>query len=241
MQAVILGSGFTGPVLKEYIHSQNKDSQVFESSRQTGKDFIFDSLKPETWKNIPKADYVFWLFPAEDLKQSTDLFEFLRSSVSEKIIICSSTGFFKTTQEDERVTEETPINLEKERPAIEESLRERGASIVHAAGIYGKDRHPIKWLKAGRVGPSKKFVNFIHVEDLAQFLWKAAESFTPASRWIASDGHPSRWTELAEHWQISNDCPPSKRTSKYVDPTHSIQALNIQLAFPSVKDAPIPS
>ena len=67
------------------------------------------------------------------------------------------------------IDESAPIDCSKARVQGEEFLREtRGAIVLRVAGIYGPGRSPYDWLKTGRVAVSRKYVNLIHVEDLAE-------------------------------------------------------------------------
>ena len=74
------------------------------------------------------------------------------------------------------IDESAPIDLTKPRVQGEEYLRnEHGAIVLRVAGIYGPGRNPLDWIRQGRVGPSRKYVNLIHVEDLAAICLAALE------------------------------------------------------------------
>ena len=68
--------------------------------------------------------------------------------------------------------------------------------MLRVAGIYGPDRNPLNWIRQGRVGPSRKYVNLIHVEDLAAICLAAVKKGTPGEVYNVSDGQPHTWNEI---------------------------------------------
>lgn len=98
------------------------------------------------------------------------------------------------------IDESAPIDLSKPRVQGEEFLRKECAAIVlRVAGIYGPNRNPIDWLRTGRVGPSRKYVNLIHVEDLAAICLAALARGTPGEVYNVSDGIPRTWADICRH------------------------------------------
>lgn len=238
---LILGSGYTGPFLRNYIQSQEPDSKIYESSRiEDKKEVVFNLQDESTWSNLPHAKKAFLLFAIDDSEIAQKFFD---SNIEKlgRLVLCSSTGFFITTFPDQEVTEKTALDLSNKRAAAEESLRLKGAIVVHASGIYGPKRSPVDWLETGRVSPSDKFVNLIHVEDLCQFLYQAVLAGNPSDRYIASDNHPMRWKDIS--LKIEKDYgfefntqtnTQTKRSSKQVRNQKSIEKLNIYLKYPNV-------
>jgi nucleoside-diphosphate-sugar epimerase len=95
------------------------------------------------------------------------------------------------------IDETSVINVDLPRVQGEEYLRtHHGGIILRVAGIYGPNRNPVQWIRQGRVGPSTKFVNLIHVEDLAQLCLLALKCGQPGDIYNISDGHPRRWAEI---------------------------------------------
>ena len=81
------------------------------------------------------------------------------------------------------IDETAPIDYTKPRVQGEEFLRtECGAIVLRVAGIYGPGRHPYDWITSGRVGLSDKYVNLIHVEDLAAICKAALQCGIPVRR-----------------------------------------------------------
>jgi nucleoside-diphosphate-sugar epimerase len=90
----------------------------------------------------------------------------------------------------------------------EEYLREHhGAIVLRVAGIYGPGRNPLDWIRQGRVGPSRKYVNLIHVEDLVVICLQALEKGKPGEIYNVSDGTPRTWDEICatakERWGVT--------------------------------------
>ncbi len=105
----------------------------------------------------------------------------------------------------------------------EEYLRKQhGAIVLRVAGIYGPGRNPLDWIRQGRVGPSRKYVNLIHVEDLAAICLLALEQGKPGEAYNVSDGQPHTWNEICvtaqQRWGVTagaakEDHSPGKRIS----------------------------
>ena len=90
------------------------------------------------------------------------------------------------------------------------------------AGIYGPGRNPLDWIRQGRVGPSRKYVNLIHVEDLAGICLAVIEKGKPGEAYNVSDGTPRTWNEICatsqQRWGVTTaaahkDSAPGKRIS----------------------------
>jgi nucleoside-diphosphate-sugar epimerase len=90
------------------------------------------------------------------------------------------------------------------------------------AGIYGPGRNPLDWIRQGRVGPSRKYVNLVHVEDLAAICLFALDKGKPGETYNVSDGTPRTWDEICataqQRWGINaaaanKDTSPGKRIS----------------------------
>jgi nucleoside-diphosphate-sugar epimerase len=95
------------------------------------------------------------------------------------------------------IDETAPLDLDKPRVKGEEFLRTQcGAIVLRVAGIYGPGRHPYQWIKSGRVGLSDKYVNLIHVEDLAAICLAALEHGVSGAIYNVSDGMPRTWREI---------------------------------------------
>ena len=97
------------------------------------------------------------------------------------------------------VEETASVDLTKPRVQGEELLRTSYEAIVlRVAGIYGLGRDPAEWIKTGRVKRSQKYVNLIHVEDLALTCLAALAHGEPGNVYNVSDGNPRTWMEICK-------------------------------------------
>ncbi len=92
---------------------------------------------------------------------------------------------------------------------------------MRVAGIYGPGRNPVEWIRTGRVNRSRKYVNLIHVEDLASSCLAALKLAEPGGIYNVSDGNPRTWMEICQvveqRWDIrSVDAQETDSTGKRV-------------------------
>lgn len=206
---IILGSGYTARfvwplALRHYAHA-------FATSREPNKKLHhvapeqrirFDLTKPDTWRNIPGEADLLWCFPAappELVKQ----FAGAAQVSARRLVVLGSTSAYDVGNSQEYpppwINESAPIDLTKPRVQGEEFLRsDCGAIVLRIVGIYGPGRNPIDWIKTGRVGPSRKYVNLIHVEDLAAICLAALEHGKPGDAYNVSDGAPRTWRDICD-------------------------------------------
>lgn len=214
----ILGAGYTARFLlplaaRHYARvlatSRDPDRQLnyLAPDRRIG----FDLTQRETWKHIPTETDLLWCFPAmpHDLVRE---FAATLAPPSRRLVVLSSTSAYKIGASAEYpppwIDETAPIDLTKPRVQSEEFLRtDCGAIVLRVAGIYGPGRNPLDWIRTGRVSPSRKFVNLIHVEDLASVCLAALEQGKAGEAYNVSDGTPRAWNEIChvarERWNIS--------------------------------------
>ncbi len=245
-RALILGSGYSGKVLQGLL----KDSydEVICTRRSLGDGaIVFDLSRPETWQSLPPVEATFWMFPCEP-KDLVEKFLSEKSPSLGRLVCVGTTSSYRVSEEGETVVENSPVHVEDSRVQGELVAIKYGARIVRSAGIYGPSRDPRRWVIDGRVGPSPKLVNFIHVQDLAAILLASAERGLAGRVYLAADGRPQRWDELIAQWQrefgiapISSSNPqasprgPGLRTSKRVDSQGTLTELGVTLLFPDVQ------
>ena len=238
---LILGYGYTGQVLKEKIYEQYPQANVYSTSRTQKEHIFFDLEDEESWSNLPREiDMCFWTFPAQPLNL-VEKFLSLYSHQIRKIVAIGTTRAFITRIDDEVVTEDTLLDLKMERVQGENLIRKNNGIVVYASGIYGPHRNPIDWVKKGRIGKSKKFLNLIHVEDLCEILLSAAHRGREGAIYIASDGKPERWSDLIDQWEAEQEMTfpeltssTSAKKSKNIQSLKTLNELQVQLKFPSV-------
>ena len=207
-QLVVLGSGYTGLVLHKTGTSQGR--AVYTTSRNPVNNLAgipseqrirFDLEQPSTWLNIPEAADLIWCFPATPLEQ-VRAFARRLDAPPRRLVVLGSTSAYdvpgqSTGYPPPWIDESAPIDLTKLRVQGEEFLRKNcGAIVLRVAGIYGPGRNPLDWIKQGRVGPSRKYVNLIHVEDLAAICLLALDKGRPGEAYNVSDGQLHTWNEI---------------------------------------------
>jgi nucleoside-diphosphate-sugar epimerase len=187
----------------------------------------FDLEQPSTWGNIPAVADLIWCFPATPLEQ-VQAFALTLDAPARRMVVLGSTSAYDTPSQSIEypppwIDESAPIDLTKQRVQGEEYLRNKlGAIVLRVAGIYGPGRNPLDWVKQGRVSPSRKYVNLIHVEDLAAICLLALENGKPGEVYNVSDGTPRTWKDICvaaqQRWGVAaaegkKDGSPGKRIS----------------------------
>jgi hypothetical protein len=223
---IILGSGYTARFL--WPLTSDRAPGVFATSRTpeqhlghvpANQRLRFDLSQPDTWADIPQDADLLWCFPATPLNLVAQFSERLKGQ-SRRLVLLASTSAYDLGDSREYpppwIDETAPIDLTKSRVQGEEHLRkELGAVVLRVAGIYGPDRNPIDWIRRGRVGPSRKFVNLIHVEDLAAICLLALERGTAGEAYNVSDGQPRMWEDICrtaeQRWNVR---PPHTATTQ---------------------------
>jgi hypothetical protein len=215
---VILGSGYSGRFLVPLALRQHK--RVFATSRNPDRHLStlppdrrihFDLERPATWTNLPDTADLIWCFPAAPVEQ-VQAFAMSLGAPPRRIVVLGSTSAYDVGDSREYpppwIEETAPIDLSRPRVQGEEFLRNECAAIVlRVAGIYGPGRNPLDWIRQGRIGPSVKYVNLIHVEDLASICLAALERGKPGEIYNVSDGVPHTWNEICataqERWGVT--------------------------------------
>ncbi|MDP3091621.1 MAG: hypothetical protein Q8N04_13150 [Nitrospira sp.] len=243
---VILGSGYTARFLWPLV--ADRSLMVYATSRAPEEhlDHVppahrlrFDLSQHDTWGNIPHDADLLWCFPATPL----DLVRQFAASLSgsaRRLVVLGSTSAYDTgvshAYPPPWIDETAPIDLTKPRVQGEEHLRlKHGAIVLRVAGIYGPGRNPLDWIRTGRVGPTRKYVNLIHVEDLAAICLAAVERGTPGEVYNVSDGQPRTWEAICETMMGPDACRAAdnatqKETGKRIVSTKFPRDAGLQLA-----------
>ncbi len=251
---VILGTGYTG----RWIHrlAVEESRPVLAGSRrpeQHLRDLAptarvhFDLDNPATWSALPPDADLIWTFPAAPLEQ---VHAFAKAShcALRRVVVLGSTSAYDRGDETAMdvppwIDESSPVNADLLRVQGEEYLRTRhGAIILRVAGIYGPHRNPVEWIRQGRVGPTHKFVNLIHVEDLARLCLLALASGGAGHSYNISDGHPRRWadicSEVSMRWGIvSPQAASPGGQGKRICNRKAVEELGYTLRHPDLYDA----
>ena len=215
---VVLGSGYIGRVLHRMgtsagrtVHATSRDPLNNLPGIPSEQCLRFDLEQPSTWLNIPMGADLIWCFPATPLKQVQAFPRSLDAPPRRIIVLGSTSAYDAPSQSTEYpppwIDESAPIDLTKPRVQGEEYLRnDLGAIVLRVAGIYGPGRNPLDWIRQGRVSPSRKYVNLIHVEDLAAICLAALDRGQPGEVYNVSDGQPHTWNEVCataqQRWSV---------------------------------------
>jgi hypothetical protein len=237
----ILGSGYTAKFLLPL--AERRYGHVFATSRDpvrhlghlpSDQRVHFDLAKPETWTNIPRDTDLIWCFPAipVDLIQK---FSEEASLTTRRVVVLGSTSAYDTEDATDYpppwIDETAVIDVSKPRVQGEEWLRAHCYSVVlRVAGIYGPGRSPITWMETGRVRPSRKYVNLIHVEDLATACLAALRHAQPGEAYNVSDGVPRTWNEICgrmEQHSVSMTVDQFARPGKRISNARLMELLQM--------------
>ena len=204
---IILGAGYTGRVIYAQATAQGVPALVTSRTPDHHLEFAapchrlhFDLEREDTWQNLPLGCDVIWCFPAMPL---TAVSSFAGAVLRDegRIVVLGSTSAYEMSMinSDSVLDESAPIDRTRPRVMGEEYLRtERGAIVLRVAGIYGPGRNVLDWIRRGKVGPSPRYVNLVHVEDVAAICLAALADGRAGDVYNVSDGHPRRWSEICE-------------------------------------------
>ena len=203
---VILGSGYLARFmlfLTDFYHNvlhTSRDPEHHLTWLPQTQRLRFDLNETDTWSHIPSDADLLWCFPASPLPAVQHFASHINAPSRPLVVLGSTSAYDAGITHDYPppwIDETAPLDLEKPRVQGEEFLRaECGAIVLRVAGIYGPGRHPYEWIKNGRVGLSDKYVNLIHVEDLAAICLAALAHGVSGTVYNVSDGMPRTWREI---------------------------------------------
>jgi nucleoside-diphosphate-sugar epimerase len=207
----------------------------------------FDLEQPSTWLNIPAGADLIWCFPATPLEQ-VRAFARTLDAPPRRTVVLGSTSAYEVSDHSAAyppswIDESASIDLTKSRVQSEEYLREyHGAIVLRVAGIYGPGRNPLDWIRQGRVGLSRKYVNLIHVEDLVAICLAAIEKGKPGEAYNVSDGTPYLWSEICatahKRWGVAPTGAKEDRSSgKRISTAKLRTELGYTLKYPDLYEA----
>ena len=224
MTFLVLGAGFVGKAFCEtqaHAQAQSGLGQVWHTHRSAGffaeepaptSAIEFELARESTWKNLRVADSaknVLWTFAAASNAQEIELCEAFYNAVlrGRNVLVLGSTSAYQSFIPDEKVTEEFPLKLDDPRVQAEENLRQKGASILHLAGLFGGTRDPANWLRRGMIRNGASFVNLIHRDDILRVLAAWFADPLAGERLNLSNGKPRRWNEIVLDLQQRGEIP----------------------------------
>ena len=215
---VILGAGYLARFIRlipldrySDVRFTSRSPEINLSDVSTDRRILFDLAQPKTWGSIPgDADFL-WSFPAAPLDAVQRFAAHINGSGRRLVVLGSTSAYDMAASPDTYpppwIDETAAVDHSIPRVQGEEFLRTNyGAVVLRVAGIYGPGRRPFDWIQHGRVQPSRKYVNLIHVEDLAAICLVALGSGIPGEVYNVSDGIPRTWTEIYERMRKSQTC-----------------------------------
>jgi len=213
---VILGAGYTGKFL--YPLAKAQGWQTYATSRNLSNHLThvekedrlyFDLAQRESWNEIPPTAHLIWCFPAIPQEAAGHFLNTLPEGRG-RLLVLGSTSAYGAGQ-PALVDEQTPVDYSLPRVQSEEYVRqEYGAVVLRLAGLYGLGRHVLDWMRKGKVSNTNKYVNLIHIEDVAAICLAALEHAPDGDSFVVSDGIPRQWSEIfsvaSTRWGMN--CPP---------------------------------
>ncbi len=203
----------------------------------------FDLEQPSTWDRIPNDADLLWCFPAAPVELVKEFAATIKTGERRMVVLGSTSAYDLQNSQDyppRWIDEAAPIDCTQPRVQGEEYLRtEYKAILLRVAGIYGPDRNPVDWIKTGRVGPSRKYVNLIHAEDLAAICLAALERGRAGETYNVSDGTPRTWQDICDEvhsrWGVTSPKPaPSDETGKRISNAKLIKQLGYTIQHPDL-------
>ncbi|MFM8550976.1 MAG: hypothetical protein ACKOCD_01460, partial [Nitrospiraceae bacterium] len=243
---VILGAGYTGRHLFALATAQGMPTLAGSRSPETHLTSIpisqrlrFDLAQPQTWVNVPDRARIVWCFPAAPVSLVQDFAGHVVPRLDRLVVLGSTSAYDRKGQGDTAplIDEDAPLDLTLPRVCGEEYLRANcRATILHSAGIYGPGRHPLDWIRRGRVTASPRYVNLIHVLDLAGICLAALERGRAGVAYNVSDGQPRQWAEICriaqQRWGVTPlDRAPAGRAATGPGKRLSIARLKMELGY----------
>lgn len=241
---VILGTGYTGRHLYALLTRTGRSLLATSRNPLANLKFVpdrfrlqFDLNNPAEWSNLPDRADIIWCFPAYPIESVQRFAEYLRPRVRRLVVLGSTSAYdvarTSTDYPPPWMDETASIDLSRPRVQGEEFLRQNcDAILLRVAGIYGPGRNPLSWISSGKVGPSRKYVNLIHVEDLAAICLAALERGIPGEVYNVSDGIPRTWDDICraaiECWGVTaHRTPLDQRPGKCI----AIRKLRDQIGY----------
>ena len=225
---LILGLGWTGQFLTELMLSMQMD---YAATTRDGRNDTIAWTLPDNCaslnvSSLPFAQTVLVTFPVKQpqcLDALIDAYEAQHEQSSQWILL-SSTRPFSGNPADRH----TPLDRSKDtgRMSAEDTLIQRGGSVLHLAGLWGNQRYHVSKTKQKKKGPGLICINrqpknwvprfstaeairnkllqrqlhLIHGKDVARAILAVHQQFKPGERWIITDQTCYDWIKLFLAW-----------------------------------------
>ncbi|TGK04793.1 hypothetical protein EHO59_08010 [Leptospira semungkisensis] len=206
----VLGLGYTG---LRILQALKKENEVLGFSRKTQEEgsILLDLSDPKEIDSFREKfsdhpfDHSLITFPLHKLETRDLIFQTL-FSVSKQVWLFGTTSIY--IRNGSEITETSPKDKEHDRYTTESLFLEKGGKILYLSGIYGPGRNPGDWIRKGLIQKTKRQLNLIHGEDVAEairLLFSYSGKDLP-SELLLSDQQWHTWFEvfrlLEEHGKI---------------------------------------
>lgn len=224
----VLGLGYAG--IRIFRRLENEfEVQAFSRTTQEKGSLLLDFSDEkalEEWRLRFEAspfDFLIVTFPLQDLSTGERLLEIL-PLVSKRFWLLGTTSVY--IRNGSEITEKTPMDPEHARFGIEKKFLAIGGKILRLSGIYGPGRNPADWIRKGKVQKTKRQLNLIHGDDIAETVFALASSLDTEfpSELLLADNQWHTWLEIFRYLEEEGKIPVSQekefeREDGFVDPS----------------------
>jgi len=209
----IIGAGWLGLALANYLNEQNYDIQIVKKSKPVPtleKFWLKKDIDTDNLFELSEAKvWIYMLPPVSTEKILSRLEKILSLKLPEKIILISSTGIYP---DENKIWKETDLpagGFEKTALELTEKIWfDTGiCSILRCSGLVGPGRNPAKFLAAKKNIPKPNApVNLVHQWDVIQAISTLIKNENLSEVYnLAAPFHPSRidfYSKMAEKYQL---------------------------------------
>ncbi len=246
---LILGAGYTGSRVARLLREQGREVVEIRSRdldcNEPGATEKLHALAPDSCR-------VLHSIPSLPENRDAQVLAALHGKAI-RVVYLSTTGVYGAATHVDESTPIAPRNPREQSRAATEAEVQAGPwspLILRPAAIYGPDRGVHVSMAQGQytlLGDGSNYISRIHVEDLAR-LSAAALLSDLTGAYPVADRHPCTSREIAEYcaeiFQLPGpvSTPPeqvpfSRRNNRQVDGRAIFRLLEVELQYPSYRDA----
>lgn len=200
-KSLVLGKGFIGAAIVENLLSQgdhvtSTKRGPHSSSSDLERCLLFHLDDPATWTGLQNYDRTFWTFSTLATDRFFDFLNQHHQQLGQIVVLGSISSLIANPQWE---CNEESSRGQRPRDVAESYLQEKlNAQLVFAAGLYGGERHPFRWIKAHRIQDFHRNIHLIHREDLAEICVRCSFYPEKGRSWLAVEENPYNLLALKE-------------------------------------------
>lgn len=122
----------------------------------------------------------------------------LLHELAARVILIGTTSIYRRDVARDVIDENTATVPDHHRASIEASVIAGGATVVRVSGLYGDERDPIRWIRAGRIKNEPRQANLIHHADVAAAVLRLLDVEVLEPIYNLSDGERLTWRQTME-------------------------------------------